>query len=95
MPQGLQVWDQNGVLRLTLNSRITRRIGAVTTVPNQSGSIVVPTGAGDLIWAAPQPDYSLNAIIQSRPPIVTVNQSQKTISWNANPQTIQIDYGVY
>lgn len=46
MPQGLQVWDANGVLTLDITTRLTRLVGSITTgVVDGSYTIPFETGS--------------------------------------------------
>ncbi len=92
MPQGLQVWDENGVLTVDITNRLVKIVGRINTVSNVSGSLTVPSELGGEVWFACQPTYKRILSI-ARPPTATV--SGRTISWTSAPQAIIIEYGIY
>lgn len=93
MPQGLQVWDANGVLTLDITNRLTKVVGQISTISNVAGSLTVPdTIGGGSVWFACQPNYKV-ILYQPYPPNVTL--TGRTINWSAAPQAIIIEYGIY
>lgn len=96
MPQGLQVWDENGQLEVDVTSRLTRIIGSFTTTEgvNVSGSVV------DDRLLDGQPWYVIQQTPSSRPWLPIISISGNTISWSSRggssvTRSVNVVYGVY
>lgn len=76
MPQGLQIWDENGVLTLDITSRLTRLEGSVSTgVVN--GSFVIPLASGTPFIVV----MDNSQIYTRRGPGVWLDVPTRTIRW--------------
>ena len=94
MPQGLQVWDANGVSILDTNSRVSRVKGVISLAANASGSISVPKLSTEAVWAT-----LASSNTKTRPASQLTIGSQSgtsvTVSYTLGPAAAQLIYGVY
>lgn len=100
MPQGLQVYDANGVLINDTNDRFPRIMGKVTTTAGTNGSlnINVPAGRVPIFFMV-----GLNAGVYDNLPYATISNSQLawqyrrySISWGTFPYAAAvISWGYY
>lgn len=106
MPQGLQVFDSNGVIVFDVTDRLSRVLGIITTTAS-NGSISDPgllTGTPWWMiiddWGGASDTYSLTTSV----PLITASGS--TLSWAPQPglapgyatmpiRPVQLIYGVY
>lgn len=56
MPQGLQVWDEDGNLRLDVTDKLTRGIALIEV--KQNNSISIKDGSAKVVYTKIEPDYS-------------------------------------
>ena len=95
MPQGLQVFDANGVLTMDINDFVAKIVGSFATQAGVSGSITV---------AAPGSSRKAFIIKQAQPPIgikqgsaarTEITVSGLNISWTAGRDSMLVLYGVF
>lgn len=92
MPQGLEVYDANGVLVIGITDRLQRVLGSVYTGTG-AGSLTVPGFASGVPFYFVRRDGNLDSINTLQPKNVTVQGN--TLSWSADGQALTILYGVY
>lgn len=96
MAQGLQVWDSNGKLILSINDRITKIVGTVHI--SENGSITNEQLNQGTIWYAPC-NYTRPSTTVSYLTFPEVVIDGTTIKWTypstKNRVTMDLMYGVY
>lgn len=90
MPQGLQVWDENGVLTLTLSDRITKILGS-GTASGGGGSFTdtrISMGTGFIL-----PLRGPTTSRTEQYPLIRV--SGNTVTWTSGNISVPFLYGIY
>lgn len=90
MPQGLQVWDANGVLILDTTTRMVRVAGSLNTTINQAGSIQFDLGQGT-------PWYQVVSFVSRNydRPLFTYDAATGVLSWTAASIQSNLRYGYF
>ena len=99
MPQGLQIFDANGGLQLTLSDRITRILGVITIGSVWNGSLTVDTQGGTL-WFYIQNAYipASNVPFDINMPLMEIVNGN-TLKWSypttSGNKLYRVIYGLY
>lgn len=91
MPQGLQAWDENGVIILDLTTKLTK-ILSQATASGSAGSLVdnrLTLGSGAFTIPLRSPTSSRTENYPS------ISISGNTISWTSGNVSVPFLYGIY
>ena len=92
MPQGLQVWDDQGRLLVDLGDWLGRLAGSAAVAANTAGSttsVLLQSGTPFFVWI---PSTEEGVIGSTTMPSVTFSGS--TMSWSSVPVSGTLIYGV-
>lgn len=91
MPQGLEVYDSSGVLKLSITDRLSRVLGSIDISTN--GSIIVAGFADGTPWVTFLPWAFVNV-----PKMPSISVSGTTLSWTypgSGNVSGTLIYGIY
>lgn len=99
MPQGIQVWDANGVVTLDTNDPTMKILNVVDMGTNSSGSTshwaLAHVGSGTArLWYVVIPNSNTESVLHLAP---TVSLSGTTLSWTTqgSPANYLLVFGLY
>lgn len=91
MPGGLETYDASGRLVVSVTSRLAKLSGTVTTVANQSGSLLIP-GDGQAYYITRDGN---DGGMFSNVTYPSITLDGRTLSWSAAERSIVIAYGAF
>lgn len=92
MPQGLQVWDDQGRVLVDLSDWLGRLAGSASVTANTAGSVtnaLIATGTPFFVWIP-----SAEEAVTGATSLPSVTFSGSTMSWTACPHSGALIYGV-